>query len=440
MCVLKIAVIGSGVSGLGSALALSEVGDVFLFEKDDRFGGHANTAQIDYDGHPMSVDTGFIVFNSKNYPNLCALFEDLNVDSAQSDMSFSMSLDRGRFEYACDSLSKIFAQRWRVLDPRTVLGLRQVLRFHKQSRVALAAGELDHITLGAYLDQHGYSQFFRDRFLYPMGGAIWSTPSDKIGDFPARSFVQFFVNHELLNGLNPGIKWRTVSGGSRNYVRKIVERLGSRARSGVGATEVTRRPDGRVRVAFADGSDALFDQVVLATHSDQALSLLGDATDEERATLSDLRYSDNTAILHRDPRLMPRRERVWSSWNFSALRGGGDQPASVTYWMNRLQNLPKERPLFVSLNPLEEPDPELEFARYSYAHPLFDSAAFAAQQRMESLQGRGGVWYAGAYHGWGFHEDGLKSALRVAYALGARPSWARDYGSPIAPASALAAE
>lgn len=437
---MKIAVIGSGVSGLGAALALSEVADVHLFEKDARFGGHANTAIIDYEGVETAVDTGFIVFNAKNYPNLTALFEHLGVATEDSDMSFSLSVDEGRLEYSCDSVGTIFAQRWRLFDPRSVQALRAGLRFNRESTEALAAGALDGLSLGAFLDQGRYPRFFRDNFLYPMGGAIWSTPAGKIADFPARAFVQFFRNHELLNGFRRAITWRTVSGGSRSYIRKLLAALGPRAQAGVAARSVRRLPGGQARVAFADGSEGLFDHVVLATHPDQTLDLVEDLAADERAALGRIRYADNTAVLHRDPTLMPRRRKLWSSWNFCAERGGAEKPASVTYWMNRLQNLPNARPLFVSLNPRVAPDPALVFGRYSYAHPQFDAGAFAAQTQVDAFQGRGGLWHAGAWLGWGFHEDGLKSGLRVAEALGARPAWARETGAPILPAAAIAAE
>ncbi len=428
------------MSGLGAALALSETSDVMLFEKDPRFGGHANTEVIDYDGVETAVDTGFIVFNAKNYPNLTALFEHLGAPSEESDMSFSLTVDGGRLEYSCDSVDTIFAQRWRMFDPRTVLALRAGLRFNREAVAALRSGALDNLSLGEFLDQRRFPRFFREHFLYPMGGAIWSTASGKLANFPARAFVQFFVNHELLNGFRRVITWRTVSGGSKVYVQKLLGALGPRAQAGVAARAVRRLPSGKLRVAFSDGSEGLFDHVVLATHSDQAATIVEDLSDEERGALGAIRYSDNVAVLHRDPRLMPKRRKIWSSWNFCATSRGGDRPASVTYWMNRLQNLPRERPLFVSLNPIVEPDPALVFGRYAYAHPQFDVDAFAAQERIDALQGRGGLWYAGAWLGWGFHEDGLRSGLRVAQALGARPAWARDVGAPIEPAAAIAAE
>ncbi|MEL6316249.1 MAG: FAD-dependent oxidoreductase [Pseudomonadota bacterium] len=444
---VKIAVIGAGISGIGAALALADQHDVRLFEKDGRFGGHAHTNEIDYDGVPMRVDTGFIVFNTKNYPNLCALFEHLKVPSENSNMTFSVSTEDGALEYACTSLKTVFAQRWRLADPRFWAVFAEILRFNRTAKAWLAAsgGAGDHESLSDWLDRERFSARFRDAFLYPMGGAIWSTPSGDIGDFPARAFIQFFVNHELLNGFRQEIVWRTVSGGSRAYVDRALQALGPRAQAGVGAVRVERLATGQVRVRFADGSDDVFDHVVLATHSDQALALLAEPGAEERRLLSAVRYAPNVAVLHRDPSLMPQRRAVWSSWNFRAARIGaavGDgRPPAVSYWMNRLQNLDPARPLFVTLNPTVEPDPALTFARHDYAHPQFDAAAFDAQTRMDAVQGAGGVWYAGAWLGWGFHEDGLSAGLRVAAALGARPSWAVNLDDArLRPPLAIAAE
>ena len=437
---MKIAVVGSGVSGLGAALALSDAHDVRLFEQDARFGGHANTVEIEHSGQKIAVDTGFIVFNDRNYPNLCALFDALGVPSEDSDMSFGVSLGGGAMEYACGNLDQVFAQRWRVVDPSHLRAFRDVMRFNRIAPKELASGAIDGWTIGDWMRDRGFGRNFRENFLLAMGGAIWSTSPSKMEGFPARSFVQFFKNHELMSGFDRRIQWRTVTGGSRQYVRRVLQRLGPRAQAGVGAQAVERQPNGQVRIRFTDGSDDVFDQVVLATHSDQALGLLKDADANEFEILSSVRYSENTAILHRDPGLMPRRRKVWSSWNVISEPGSERQPASVTYWMNRLQNLDPTRDVFVSLNPIREPDPDLVFGRYSYAHPLYDQAAFDAQAAIDAIQGRRGVWFAGAWLGWGFHEDGLKSGLRVAQALGARPDWARETGAPIRPEIAIAAE
>lgn len=437
---MKIAVIGAGIAGMGAALALSERHDVSLYEQAPRFGGHADTAEIEVDGRRIAVDTGFIVFNPVNYPNLCGLFEHLGVESEASIMTFAVSHNQGRLEYACDSLDKVFAQRWRALDPVSLWTFREILRFTKRAPAALETGALDGLSLGAWLDAERFSLRFRERFLYPMGGAIWSTASAHIGDFPAAAFIRFFKNHELFAAFDRRIEWRTVTGGSRVYVAALLRALGPRAQAGAAATGLRRLADGRVELHFADGEARVVDQVVLATHSDQALALLSDADAAERSVLSRVRYAENEAVLHADPGLMPKRRKVWSSWNFMSEPGSEGRPPAVSYWMNRLQNIDVETPLVVTLNPPREPDPRLVFARRSYAHPQFDGPAIAAQAEADAIQGRRGVWFAGAWLGWGFHEDGLKSGLRVAAALGARPGWARDLGAPLRPAGAMATE
>ncbi len=436
---MKIAVIGSGAAGLGAAYALSDVADVHLFEKDERLGGHANTVTVDHGGAAIAVDTGFIVYNQRNYPNLTALFEALDIPTKWSDMSFGFSLNGGMLEYACDDLDKIFAQRRNLLDPRFLWTMREALRFCRLAPADLAAGRAAGLSLAHWLEARRFSGWFRERFILPMGGAIWSTPIAAVQDFPAESFLRFFANHDLYTGLEPAQRWRTVDGGSQAYVTRIAAALGERAHPGVGAAAV-RREGGRVLVRFTDGSDALFDQVVLACHAPQAAALLHDMDAEEAALLGAFRVSRNRAVLHRDPRLMPARRKVWSSWNLMSRAGAGDKPVAVSYWMNRLQSLDPARELFVTLNPHVEPDPALVFAEFDYAHPIYDAAAFAAQAGMDAVQGRGGVWHAGAWLGYGFHEDALRSGLRVAQALGARPAWARDTGAPLPSPLAIAAQ
>ena len=421
---MKIAIIGAGISGLGAAFALSERHDVRVFERDGRIGGHANTVDVPFAEGQQPVDTGFIVYNHRNYPNLTSLFQHLDVPTRWSDMSFGFSLNDGACEYACDSLSKVFAQRWRVLDPRFLNTFWDILRFTRVAPRDLAEGELAGLSLGAWLDARGFSQWFRDRFLLPMGGAIWSTCLAEVERFPAESFVRFFVNHDLMTGLDAAQRWRTVEGGSREYVKRLVAQLGPRVVVNRPVAEVDQHA-ARPVVRFEDGGTESFDQVIIATHGPVARKLLTNPHDDQAEILGAFRTSTNTAILHSDPALMPRRQRVWSSWNFLA-NGDADRPAPVTYWMNRLQGLPKNRPLFVSLNPVREPDDELTHGTFSYDHPLFDAASFGAQQAMDRIQGRGGIWYAGAWLGYGFHEDGLRAGLRVAEALGSRPDWVMD--------------
>lgn len=435
---MKIAVIGAGISGLGAALALSERHDVRLFERDARLGGHANTVDVDYGDGTQWVDTGFIVYNHRNYPNMTSMFEELDVPTRWSDMSFGFSLNDGACEYACDSISKIFAQRWRVMDPRFLRTFTEILRFTRVAPKDLADGRLEGLSLGDWLVQRRFSTWFQDRFLLPMGGAIWSTCLADVINFPAESFVRFFVNHDLMTGLDPAQRWRTVDGGSREYVSRLVARLGPRAVIGREVVEVDRTGTQPV-VRFADGETESFDQVVIATHGPTARRLLKGADAQQDAAIAPFRTSSNRAILHSDPALMPKRRRVWSSWNFLA-NGDTERPAPVSYWMNRLQGIREDRPLFVSLNPTRAPDPALTHAEFDYDHPLFDRASFNGQKAIDGVQGRGGIWFAGAWLGYGFHEDGLRSGLRVAEALGARPAWAKDTGASLSPPVLHAAE
>ena len=435
----RIAIIGSGISGIGAALALGPHHDVTLFEKDGRLGGHANTARIVYpaaDGPVrVDVDTGFIVYNEKTYPNLTAFFAHFEVPTEWSDMSLSFTVDGGRIEWAADNLDKIFAQRHNILRPSFVGAMRSVLRFNREAQAALASADPHDEPISEWLDARGYSDAFKRLYLYPMAGAIWSTRSADIAAFPARSLFAFYENHDLFAGLGDAVQWRTVSGGSRSYVTRAAAVLGDRVRMNAPVASVTSG-DG-VTVTLEDGTSERFDQAIIATHSDEALALRPDADAETRALLAQVKFTPNRAVLHRDPSLMPRTRKAWSSWN-TVVGGAADTTASLTYWMNRLQNIDTAMPLFVTLNPHRDPDPDLTFGEYSYAHPFFDTGAFGAQAGFDRVQGRGGIWHTGAWLGYGFHEDGLRSALRVVEALGVRPEWARDTRAPILAAQAAA--
>ncbi|MEM9140220.1 MAG: FAD-dependent oxidoreductase, partial [Pseudomonadota bacterium] len=424
---MKIAIIGAGISGLGAALALADRHDVRVFERDGRLGGHAHTVDVDFADGTQWVDTGFIVYNYQNYPNLTGLFEHLDVPTRWSDMSFGFSLNNGALEYACDSLAKIFAQRWRVADPRFVRTFSEILRFTRVAPKDLREGRLQGKSLMEWLDERRFSTWFRERFLLPMGGAIWSTCLADMLHFPAESFVRFFVNHDLMTGLDSAQRWRTVEGGSRAYVSRLVSRLGPRAMVSRAVRSVDQSGP-RPIVHFEDGASETFDQVILACHGPQASAMLTHQDADQRAALGAFRTSANRVILHSDPALMPKRRQVWSSWNFlsNGMAEDAERPAQVSYWMNRLQGIRQDRPLFVSLNPVREPNPALVHRKFSYDHPLFDQASFQAQAAMDAIQGRRGVWFAGAWLGYGFHEDGLTAGLRVAEALGARPAWAKD--------------
>ena len=411
----RIAVIGSGISGLSAAWHLSRTHDVTLFEKADRLGGHANTRTIEVGGTTVSVDTGFIVFNPKNYPNFTPLMEQLGVETAESDMSFAASLGSGSFEYSSNPRG-LFAQKRNLLRPRMWRMIADLLRLYKQSReLDLTA---DDRSLDEFLREEGYSDTFRYDHILPMCAAIWSSPSEEMKNYPARTFFRFFTNHGLLQ-LTDRPLWRTIRGGSRNYVQALHADFRGRTVLNADLASVSQQENGAT-LKFKTGEDQFFDEVVLACHSDQALALLEKPSNEQRGVLERIRYQPNTAVLHSDTRLMPRRKDAWASWNYLENRdGAGRDGISLTYWMNALQPLNTEQPVLVTLNPEQEIDERLIHAVDEYDHPLFDRAAVSAQEEIHTIQGDGHIWFAGAWMGSGFHEDGLQSGLAVAEALGA---------------------
>ncbi len=411
-----IAVIGSGIAGLSAAWLLAQTHRVTLLEADTRLGGHSHTVEVAGPGGPVSVDTGFIVYNEAAYPNLTALFAHLGVPTKPSPMSFAVSLDEGALEYAGTDLRSLFAQRGNLVNLRFWSMLRDLLRFYREA--PLDAPTVGLLPLDDYLDSRGYGRAFRDDHLYPMAAAIWSAPASTIGRYPTGAFVRFCANHQLLS-LSRRPLWRTVDGGSREYVCRLAQALGAGVRLCSGATAVLRSADG-VRVATDDGqAPQRYDEVVIATHADQALRLLTDAGPDESRLLGAFAYSRNRAVLHSDPRLMPRRAAVWSSWNYLADRSRSDA-LCVSYWMNRLQGIAATMPLFLTLNPMHEPQPEHLIRVEHYEHPIFDAAAIRAQDELWSLQGQRRTWFCGAYFGAGFHEDGLQAGLAVAEAIGGK--------------------
>lgn len=430
---MKIAIVGAGITGLGAAWQLRRDHDVVVYEAAEYAGGHANTRDIEVDGRRVAVDTGFIVYNETNYPYLTRLFAALAVPTEASDMSFAVSLDRGRIEYE-GSLKGLFAQPGNAFRPSHWRMLRDLVRFYREAPELLAEPQGPEPTLNEILSTGGYSRVFAERHILPMAAAIWSSPLARIGDFPARSFLRFFVNHGLFE-LSRRPRWRTVSGGSREYLRRLTRPLDGRIRLNTPVVAVRRTAAG-VWLRDGSGEETRFDQLVLATHADQALAILGrDASARERAVLGAFRYQANPAVVHCDPRLMPRRRALWASWNYlSAPDEAGGRALCVSYWMNRLQNLSTPRPIFVTLNPIAEPAPETVFLRTSYAHPQFDHAALRAQRALPELQGVNRTWFGGSYCGYGFHEDGLEAGLGIADALGAPAPWLGAI-PPVSPAA-----
>lgn len=406
---LRIAVVGSGISGLSAAWLLNGRHDVVLYEQSSRLGGHSHTVQAPGN---IPVDMGFIVFNRLTYPNLTALLGHLGVATRSSDMSFAASLDGGDFEYSGADLKGLFAQKRNLLRPRFWSMLRGIHRFYRNAERHAATGA--GLTLGEILADGGYGPAFRDDHLLPMASAIWSsTPSDMLS-FPALAFIRFHANHGLLRITGRPV-WETVSGGSIEYVKRMAAPLKDRTRTGVGAVCVLRTLGG-AEVIDALGHRDTFDHVVIATHADQALAMLADPTPHERTLLGAFRYQRNRAILHQDPRFMPRRRAAWASWNYIGGRGGN--AGCFTYWMNRLQHIGDTTPLFVTLNPPESPAPETMVHQEDYDHPVFDNQALAAQGQLWHLQGARRTWFCGAHFGAGFHEDGLQAGLAVAEQLG----------------------
>jgi uncharacterized protein len=417
----RIAVVGAGAAGLSAAWLLSRTHEVVLYEKNTWLGGHANTVDVECPEGPIPVDTGFIVFNPGNYPNFTALLDHLGVPAVNTDMSLGVSVDGGRIEYS--SLPQgIFGQLSNLVNPRFLRMLGEIVKFYGETS-RLSEQAVDGISLGDYLERGRYSDALIDEHVLPMCASIWSTTAAQIRDYPMRSFLRFFSSHGLLQVFNRK-QWRTVEGGSRSYVDALRLQMAGKVQMRRGATEVART-GGLVTVRDVDGQFDTFTDVVIAAHADEAFGLLADPSANERSVLGAFKYTDNLAVLHDDRALMPKRQATWGSWNYIGARGDdGGQPLCVSYWMNRLQQLPTERQLFVTLNPIRPPKHTI--AAFEYTHPLFDAAALEAQERLHEIQGNRNTWFCGSYFGYGFHEDALQSGLAVAEALGAPAPWAKQ--------------
>ena len=405
---MKIGVIGSGVSGLVSALTLQEKFEVSLFEKNSKLGGHSNTVTIEQENNKYSVETGFIVLNDRNYPIFTSLLKHLNIGLNNSSMSFSVSVDKGQFEYSSSYIG-LLGQTKNIIDPKYWGMLRDINYFYTNA-LRYVKDCPDNETLGQFLKRVNYSNKFIDYHLVPMTASIWSCPTKSILNFPIKSLLVFFENHKLLNIYNRP-KWSTVNKGSREYVKKIQSLLKGKIYTNAKVNKISKSKEG-IRVHYQDGIKT-FDKVILACHADQSSEILIENFSEEANLLKDFKYQKNTSILHSDINFMPKRKSVWSSWNYIAETGNSGN-LSITYWMNELQGINSSKPILLSLNPKILPNPDLIYGQYSYSHPILDNNAINIQKKLSSIQGKNNLWFCGAWTGFGFHEDGVKSAVEIA--------------------------
>ncbi len=415
----KIAIIGTGISGLSLAYFLNDYAQVTVFEKEARLGGHSRTIEVNYEENEIPVDTGFIVFNHKTYPLLTQFFNHLGVKTEKSNMSLSVSIDGGKHEWSANSLDAFFAQRSHLFNPRIWKGVYDLLRFNKFALSVIESNP--NISLKELLDKMKLGPWFRSNYLLPMGGAIWSSSPKKMLEFPAKTFVNFFNNHGLLS-INDHPQWYTVAGGSVEYIKRISQRLGDKIRLKEEVEEVIRESE-NILIKTRKGGIYKFDHVVFACHSDQAFHILNDPSNDEKYALESIPYKENKAVLHRDQAFMPQRKKCWSSWNVLLDGNQQEQDISLTYWMNRLQNIDKKLPLFLTLNPSHEIEEKFIFDKHTFSHPIFGPSSDEGKKMVTHIQGKKNTWYCGAYLGNGFHEDGIRSASKVASAMGVPLPW-----------------
>jgi predicted NAD/FAD-binding protein len=411
-----VAVIGSGISGMATAYLLSSRYDVTLYEKNKMVGGHTRTKTVQHKDKFISVDTGFIVFNHVNYPELTAMFNYLGVATHKSDMTFAFSMNNGSFEWGAANLNAVFGQRSNLFKPSFYRMIADVKKFFKVAPQSIDTSV--ELTLGELLRDLEMGEDFCNRFIIPMGAAIWSCPAQTMLGFPAKTFVQFFQNHGLLS-LDGQHQWYTVTGGSQEYVKKITAPIMDKIKLDSAVERVWRQGD-KLALQTHIGEKRHYDHVVLASHADESLAMLVDATPEEKNILGAFKYQKNLAYLHADKNQMPKRKACWASWNYNA---DTSNQVSLTYWMNLLQGIDTNYPLFVTLNPTAPIDPSLVFDQHWFTHPIFTQEAIAAQQRIADIQGKRNIWFCGAYQRYGFHEDGLMSAIAVAKQMGATIPW-----------------
>ncbi|MCF4099142.1 NAD(P)/FAD-dependent oxidoreductase [Maritalea mediterranea] len=415
MTKLNIAVIGSGISGLSAAWLLSKNHNVTLYEANDYLGGHSNTVDAPVPEGDIPVDTGFIVYNEPNYPNLSALFDHFNIATKRTDMSFSFTMNGGKYEYSGSGLNGFFGQRRNVANPMHWSQLSDILRFFKSARERIKTYDKE-VSLGDFLALEGYDRPFIENHIIPMGAAIWSTKARSMMEYPAQTFINFYHNHALMKAYQKP-NWRTVIGGSREYIKAMMADANIEVHSSTPIKKIMRHP-GYVHIEDSNGVLRPFDHVVLASHADQSLAMLDDASSAEQNLLTNFPYQANTAVLHKDDAWMPKRKRLWSCWNYLKHTINGEDELCVTYWMNELQHLETKTNLFVTLNPTREIHPKAVIKSFDYMHPVFDIEAIEAQKGLWHLQGKNRTWFCGAYFGYGFHEDGIQSGLAVAEQLG----------------------
>ena len=422
---MKFAVVGSGISGLSMALILSQDHEVFLYEIDDRYGGHSNTIDVDYDKKKISVDTGFIVFNKLNYPNLIKLFKFLSVKYENSDMSLSIDHQKNRVEWSGKNLKTIFAKKKYFRNLKFLFAVLQILIFNFHLKYILNYKNVENISLEEWLKNKFYTRSFLELYLIPMAGAIWSMPQKDIMNYPIKSLFEFFNNHKLLHGKKDRPQWLTVSGGSINYVRKIISFLEANPKVKLfknnGVKGIIRENE-VIKITDTEGNTSEVDHIVFSQNPSKVVNILNDIQKKELDILGKFKANKNTAYLHSDETIMPKTKKIWSSWNIFVPEEEKNH-ISVTYWMNKLQNINYKTPLFLSLNPVRLPNESSIFKVIDYEHPIFDSKSITALKFLDEIQGLNNTWYCGAWSGNGFHEDGINSSLRLANKLGIRALW-----------------
>ena len=408
----KVAIIGTGVAGMGCGHFLHQKYDLTFFEELDYIGGHTNTVTVEENGHPVYIDTGFMVFNYATYPNLCALFEEIKAPVKKTDMSFSVQYLPAKLEYSGSSMNHLFAQRRNIFNPSFLKMLMQINRFNKESVDILDKPQYADYSIGRYIEEFGYSKDMVWKYLIPMSSAVWSTPMKDILDFPAVSLIRFFKNHGFL-GLDTQHQWFTLHNGSQAYRELLIAPFRDRIRLNKKVGIVERLEDGKVKVVTTDGVTLKFDKVIMACHADQSYRILRKKTADEERLLSKFKYQPNKAVLHTDSNLMPKKKLAWSSWNYRVEEKNGELVPSTIYWMNQLQQVSDQQDYFVSINPSEQLDPEKIIKEINYEHPLFDVPAMQAQQELHLLNQTGPVYFCGSYFKYGFHEDAYASAVEL---------------------------